>query len=474
MKQTIALAFVVVLLIAGASLGAADGHGRASVRVSPRDSRYLELSDGTPYTPIGLNLIAPPPGPNVEEALEGLDAWLSSLSSNGGNYIRVWLSNPFWDVEHEKSGVYDEERARRIDRLLELCEKHGIRVKLTLEHFRTIGGGPQKWADKPLHHISNGGLAQSIADFFDGEASRAQFERKIAWYGKRYGDRPVVYGWELWNEINAVRGGDVRAWTQVMLPELHRVFPKNMALQSLGSFDRPGARDLYRWHSTLAGNDLAQVHRYLDLGAQLEVCKGPVDVMAADAVREVLSYDPGRPVILAESGAVEPNHSGPFRLYRADGEGMLLHDILFAPFFAGAAGPGQIWHWDSYVAANNLWRHFARFAEAVRGLDPPAEAFEPMMVKHPRLRVYALKGRRTLLAWCRDTENTWESELKNGEKPQVLHGLEVDVQAALAGKHASAVRVYDPWKDRWAKTKLRKGKVSLPDFSRSIVIRITT
>ena len=45
----------------------------------------------------------------------------------------------------------------------------------------------------------------------------------------------------------------------------------------------------------------------------------------------------------------------------------------FAPFFAGAAGSGQCWHWDRYVDKMNLWHHFGRFAEIVKGLDPPAE-----------------------------------------------------------------------------------------------------
>ena len=451
-----------------------DSHS-AAVRVSPRDHRYLELTDGKPYIPIGLNMISPPNFRRGEdEALRGMEEWLASLSSNGGNYIRVWLSNDFWDVEHEKSGVYDEEKAKRIDRMLDLCRKYGIRVKLTMEHFRSIGGGRQAWADKPLHNVANGGTAQSMADFFDGEASRELFQRKIAWYGKRYGNQPVVYGWELWNEINAVSGrGNIMGWTEMMLAELHKTFPGNMAMQSLGSFDNTRWRDLYRQHSNLPGNDLAQVHRYLDLGADWDVCHGPVDVLAAEAVREIESYRPDRPVILAESGAVEPRHSGPFKLYPKDKDGILLHDILFAPFFAGAAGGGQIWHWDSYVAPNNLWFQFGRFAETVRDLDPPAEAFEPSMLKHDRLRVYVLKGKHTLLAWCRDTRNTWESELKNGEKPEQLRGMTVDFGPVLTGKAPRSVRIYDPWANRWSNTKLKKGELELPEFSRSIVVRMS-
>jgi hypothetical protein len=464
--------FLIAQIFCAAVLAQA-GSNTAFVRVSPRDQRYLELTDKTPYIPIGLNMIAPPYVKGSEnDSLRAMEAWLSSLSSNGGNYIRVWLSSPFWDVESEKSGVYDATKARRIESLLELCLKYNIRVKFTTEHFRSIGNGTQKWADKPLYHVANGGPAKSIADFFDGEASRAQFIRKIQWYKERFGDQPSGYGWELWNEINAVRGGDYMAWTAFMLPELHKAFPKNMAMQSLGSFDTDRVRDVYKRHSTMPGNDLAQVHRYLDLGAKLEICKGPVDVMAADAVRELLSYAPGRPVILAESGAVEPQHSGPFKLYGVDREGMLLHDILFAPFFAGAAGPGQIWHWDSYVAANDLWRHYARFSQTVKNLDPPAEGFEPVMLPNERLRIYALKGRHTLLIWCRDTRNTWESELKNGGKPELMKGMTVDLSTVLNGKTPKSVRVYDPWSDQWSDAKLKKGKLSLPQFSRSIVVRV--
>ena len=219
-----------------------------------------------------------------------------------------------------------------------------------------------------------------------------------------------------------------------MLPELHRAFPHNLAMQSLGSFDSERAREQYRALSTMEGNDIAQVHRYLDQGASFEVCHGPVDMLSSDAVSELESFHPERPVVLAESGAVEPSHSGPSKLYAVDHAGVLLHDILFAPFFAGAAGAGQIWHWDAYVAANDLWYHYGRFAEVVRGLDPPAEDFSNRDAPHDRLRVYTLRGRHTILAWCRDSKNTWESELQNGEKPEAIKGAAVSLAAALEGQ----------------------------------------
>ena len=147
----------------------------------------------------------------------------------------------------------------------------------------------------------------------------------------------------------------------------------------------------------------------------------------------------------------------------------LLHDVLFAPFFAGAAGPGHIWHWDAYVARNNLWWHFGRFAEAIRNLDPPAEHFQPQMLPHPRLRVYALKGRHTAILWCRDIENTWMRELKEGRAPDSVEDAVLDVRPLNLGK--TSARIYDPWQNRWTDAAAEADRLRLPEFKRSIVVR---
>ncbi len=470
-----------VLLLGVVRVAGAQAADKPYVRVSPRDPRYFELSDGRPYIPIGLNMIAPPGGPE-KEALAQMETWMRRLSENGGNFIRLWLSNEFFDVEHDQSGVYDGEKARRIEAVLALARKYDIRVKMTLEHFRHLGDGRQRWAGKPIHAAANGGPAKDIADFFANPASRAQFQAKLDWYAQRFGDDPTIFAWELWNEFNAVQdmwkperwqeGGLALDWTRVMLDALHERFPQNLAIQSLGSFDDARSTDMYRTFCLIPKNDIAQVHRYLDLGARLEVCHEPMDVLTADAVTTLIGFNAGKPVLLAESGAVEPSHSGPFKLYGQDKAGILLHDVLFASFFAGAAGPGHCWHWDGYVAKNDLWFQFGRFAQAVKDIDPPAEQFRPIRIVHPRLRIYALCGRHLLLAWCRDTENTWRTELAEGKAPGDLQGQSVALPQEIPLAAAACVRFYDPWKDTWSAGKLQDGKLSLPTFSRSLVLRI--
>jgi hypothetical protein len=401
-----------------------------------------------------------------------MDSWMKSLSENRGNYIRLWLSHDFFDVEHSRSGEYDPQKARRIDAVLDMARRYNIRVKMTIEHFRHFFGERQRWAAKPIHHSSRGGPASDVDDFFQGTESREQFKRKLDWYADRYGDDPTIFAWELWNEMDTVRGEGYMEWTELMLTELKRRFAKNLATQSLGSFDTGSKRARYRRLCLMANNDLAQVHRYLDLGASLDVCKGPVDILAADAVRELVTFDRNKPVLLAEGGAVEPRHTGPFKLYQKDKAGIILHDVIFAPFFAGAAGTGQSWHWDHYVAAMNLWFHFDRFAEAVKDIDPPAERFVPMQLDHMRLRIYALRGEHTFLAWCRDKQNTWQSELAEDEAPSEVRNARVHLPHL--GKHlrATPVLFYDPWSNRWIESTVEGHKLRLPAFRRSLVVKL--
>jgi len=462
---------VFVATSAGSTTVAAADADQSFVRVSQRDHRYFELSDGSPYIPIGLNMIAPAHTLSTDSGLADIERWIRNLSDNGGNFARIWLSNNFWDIEHEKSGSYDNDKARRIDALLDIGRKYGVRLKLTMEHFRSFDNG--KWSGKPLHHISNGGLAESVTDFFTNPTCRGQFKRKIGWYAGRYGSNPTVFAWELWNEMDCVSGKGWDKWTQEMLVELHRRFPENLATQSLGSFDNESKRSRYRMVCVMPENDIAQVHRYLDLGARLEVCHGPVDVLTSDAIKELRIFKPGKPILLAESGAVEPSHSGPFKLYAKDKAGIILHDVLFAPFFTGAAGSGQIWHWDHYVDRNNLWWQFGRFAEAVKGIDPAGEEFEPVELSDSQLRIYALKGRNVSIAFCRDRMNTWQSELAEQKPPRTMRKARIELAGAIAtGAKNPVVEVYNPWTNRRSKSTIEHGSVLLPDFSRSIVVTV--
>jgi hypothetical protein len=225
---------------------------------------------------------------------------------------------------------------------------------------------------------------------------------------------------------------------------------------------------------SMPGNEVAQVHRYLDLGAEMEICHAPMDIICASAVKELQSYHLPKPIVVAETGAVEPRHAGPSKYYPRDTAGSLLHDILFTPFFVGAAGTGMSWHWESYVHKNNLWYHFRRFNEVIKDIDPIGESFSPSFIETNFLRIYVLKGRKITLLWLRDKVNNWESELEKGMAPQTLHGISVNLAELGINLSSEKIDVYDPWKDLWTSIKKDGSNFTLPDFKRSVTVRLTS
>ncbi|MBR1921205.1 MAG: hypothetical protein IJ829_04265 [Kiritimatiellae bacterium] len=447
----------------------------ADAGVSKVDSRYFADADGKTFVPVGCNICFPrmydasAPGSRAE-CEQRFFGWLRSFAANGGNYARLWLGHSFFEVMPRRAGEYDPAAEATLKKTIALCEELGVKVKLTLESFRSVlpvdkvgAGQYAAFFNRPLYAT----CAKDMHDFLHSEEC-AQIYLGKARRLKELGlcDSQAVVCWELWNEINSIGPwrGDVGPWSDRMIAELHALFPRQMTVQNLGSFSTPSAHDYYDYLGRVKGNDFMQVHRYLDPGAPLDVCRGPMDVLCADAVRELLDRRPDRPAILAEVGAVKANHTGPSELYARDRHGMLLHDEIFAPFFAGSAGSGQPWHWDhQYIDGNGLWWHFGRFAEAVRGVDPAAEHFRPFRTETRRLRILGLRGERVTLLWCRDKANTWESELVRGETPDAVSGEKIPFEGSL--------RCYLPWENRWVVAE--RGGI-LPDFTRSMVVSIST
>lgn len=473
------LAFILVT-ISCASIKAQKQSAKQYVQVSTKNPSYFTFSNGSAYIPVGINMINPSGRytNNPDSAFYELEQWMKNLSENGGNYIRVWLSNSFWDIE-EEAGKYDDNKMHRIDSFISMARKYHLRIKLTLEHFRsiTIKENPQQWATKFAYHTSRGGPLDSVRQYLTLNEGHQLFLNKVDFYHKRYGSDTLFFGWELWNEMNAMsvpKDSVFFAWNEKMLAAVKQRFPEQLVMQSLGSFDGEYAKPLYKKMMAIPANEVSQVHRYLDLGAQMEVCHAPMDIICASAINDLLAYHLPKPVMLAETGAVEPRHAGPSKYYAKDTAGSLLHDILFAPFFTGSAGTGMSWHWESYVDKNNLWYHFGRFNEVIKGIDPISESFTPSFKETGSLRIYVLKGKTTTLLWLRDKMNDWQSELEKAIPPATIQGTKINLADLGLQSPSGKIEIYDPWKNVWASAAGDGSMIPLPDFKRSVVIKLRT
>ncbi len=463
--------------LGGVCLSASGADGRRPVlQVSPSDSRYLADASGKTFVPIGCNICFDRlnvDGRAAADTRARFARWMRAFAANGGNFMRVWLGHASTEIMPARPGAFDAEAEKTLLQIVRLAEELDIKLKFTLESFRrTVPDADAE--DSGRVDIFTRSLyapfAQTMDDFFRRETCARIFLQKVdRLKALGLGDSPSVAAWELWNEISAVcpKAGDctyrtwreaIDPWTRRMLRELKVRFPRQLALQSLGSFSSPGAFKPYDWLAGLADNDILQVHRYFDPGAQLDVCRGEMDVLAADAIREMRDRAPGRPVMLAETGAVKANHAGPSERYAADVRGTILHDALFAPFFAGSCASGQPWHWDhQYIDGNGLWGQFARFRKAIAGVDPAAEHFRPIRFENHRLRFWCLRGTRKTLIWVR-TKNGDFSTVTRAEAEEWLN----DIPARFS--------VYDPWND--VTTSVTDGHI--PEFQRDAVVTFDT
>ncbi|MVM31204.1 cellulase family glycosylhydrolase [Spirosoma sp. HMF4905] len=455
---------------------AGTSQGQNFVQVSKTDPHYFATSDGKTYVPIGLNLCWPRFIDDEAEGLAKMDMYFRRLSENGGNYARIWLSAPFWEIETQQAGQYDEQKLKRFDQLLTLAQHYGIHLKICLENFRKLTGYPAMFPgsvpfDRPIYASANGGPLADMNQYLDSETGRQLFLKRAKKLAERYANHPAIFGWELWNEMNSVSGKNWEEWTKIMLGEVKSLFPNHLVMQSLGSYDKESQRAIYQRITSLPDNDVAQVHRYIDNGASWKICQAPMDTLASQATQDLLNFQTSKPVLAAEVGAVEANHAGPWKLYPNDTSGTLLHDILFAPFFTGAAGPGHCWHWDSYVEKNNLWWHFGRFAEAIKGFDPAQQQAVPFTTSLPNgLRLYGLRGKTQTILWIRDGQSNWQTELAQGKPARIV----TNVTLPLRQFPAKRIDSYNPWKNQHVAGKVSGKSIALPDFTRSIIVKLYT
>ena len=469
----------VAVLVAVSAFGAEN---RRFVDVSPKCSRYFATAEGKTWVPIGINLCYAHPDETTAydcpepETMAKMERWMRNFAANGGNYVRIFLCRPTFEVLTDQVGVYNEHNGRNILKLVKLAEALGVKIKFTLEVFRSVKPANEVTGEfavkcnKPLYAPFSGG---TMHGFYTSEKCHDIFMDKVRYLAALgLGDSPAVIDWEPFNEIDSTGAPeDWIPWSARVLREFQAIFPRQMITQNMGSFGSPRSFQIYDILGRTEPNAFLQVHRYLDPGAQLRVCRGPMDILCADAVCELFDRRKDKPVLLAETGGVQAHHAGPTEVYDRDKGGMFLHDAIFAAFFAGAAGSGCMWHWGQpYVDRWNLWWHYGRFAKAIAGLDPAEEAFEPFRFETEFWRIYGLRGKKTTVLWARDIENTWENELMKGILPVEPRSSEL-----LPFKIAAPVEWYLPFEDRTIRVDpWTDGRLAIPKMKRSGVVRFPT
>ena len=462
--------------LATESIRIGKGNKHGYVEVSSKDRRYFAYTDGTPFFWLGINLCYPTPyevsdgrefGRSDGTATLGLrqyERWFGKCAENGVNVVRIWLGHSYFTPDAEETYRFCDVQWEKIDRIVSLARQYHIKLKLTLEHFRDFQDNSQPPIFRKF--LLNSGVAcKNMKEWLSSEAYRKAWLYKVEEVAKRYSGDPAVCMIELWNEMNAVNAdkATVIAWNEEMLPRVKTLFPRQLVTNSIGSMDAKEVQEYYRafcWDRS----DAVQVHRYLDQGARHKLCGGEI----IPSVREALAFmqTDDKPILLAETGAVNNCHSGEFRFYSCDDRGIIFVDSVYTPLFSGSAGCGNIWHWDRrYVESKNLYRYFEPLKRLTEGVDFANEQFTAVDFSTDEVYALFLKGKTQTLGFVRNRRDSWLSALRDGKNASAVEQISLPIEA-------NAVTLYPIWTGDTTHFRIEKSRLMLTDLLYGVLLRI--
>ena len=204
------------------------GGGGGFVR---RDGALFRNADtGERFVALGANAFALLYEENGRESgREMVERVLDGAKTSGANVLRVWA---FLDGDREEFdgralqrnlGEFSEHNFKGLDRLLEKCEKRGIRLLLTLTNFWEDYGGVEQYCDWFG--------VKDKSEFFRDRRIKEAYKRYARFVAERYKDNESVFAFQLINEPRIELGGEnamgvkdsiMREWCREMIQALGR------------------------------------------------------------------------------------------------------------------------------------------------------------------------------------------------------------------------------------------------------------
>ncbi|MEI6285425.1 MAG: cellulase family glycosylhydrolase [Bacillota bacterium] len=223
---------------------------------------------------------------------------IKTIAQMRGKVLRVYCfavsgcAEPKSSYHINAPGEFNEELFCDFDRMLMLCNKHGIRVIVPFVDNWHWWGGIKEWAAF---------RGKSVAEFYTDSAVKADFKQFIHYVlnrrntltGVQYKDDPAIMCWESGNELEA-RENDLpalTAWTREMAAYLKLSDSNHLVMD--GRY--------WRWSPPVAeilhdeNIDILTVHYYPDQ-----------PLSYADSIRRDVALCQGlRPLVLGEFGMIK-------------------------------------------------------------------------------------------------------------------------------------------------------------------------
>ncbi len=420
-------------------------NARGFVRVSPRDSRFLEFDNGESFVPIG----------------SGRQWWkccgyrtldyeqaFNAFGANGINLTRVWTQDDGWALTVEghfdgytypddynpvdrgvnidalpKGTQINQRGARELDYIIEAAERNGVYLQLC-----SRGDPFWIWEYSTINEPWNRGLV----DFTDPRYIAA-WKRNFRYQVARWGYSTAVLAWETWNEHGHVPIGS-STWNFYTTFNAYRrqTDPYDHLLTtSQGSMAYSPAF----WSQLF---DLGNIHNYMmafidpalyrdeaHMVYQTAWCVGGRGLCYAGLGDGSAWSGAQKPFVFGEIdvGTSVWNEVNP-KAQSGEGRLRFLHNSVWAGLFSPIGTSPLDWYWDQEDAATTTARYADRkiTAQFFSGVDYAGQNFVYLMTNadkpqnysgavvtasDSRARVYAMRGNSMVLAWVQNREYTW-------------------------------------------------------------------
>ncbi len=428
-----------------------DWHG--FLRRSERDDRHLVFDDGTPFFAVGENLAW-----YDHRGTFAYEDWMAKLAASGVGYVRLWMPSWAFGLVYAPAELDDWterlDRAWQLDRVLELAERHGLRVMLSVQNhgpFDLDGFFGTEW-NASLWNAANGGPLSEPSEFWADPEAREVFRDYLRYVVARWGHSATILCWELWNEADLAEQpatiDPVVDWHREMARHLRALDPNRHLVTTstsdelmtfvswLGNFPIEDYPLLFDPVWALPEIDFVQLHTYQIGATTFQLAAN--DFLATLVAR---MRQHGKPVLVAEAGV---DFRGPAEALLADPDGHGFHDLLWAGVFSESFGTAMSWWWDNVVDPEDWYFHWSPIARLVDGVRFDREGFvrsvEPALHPDRPVEAQLLVGRRTVLGWVKNVDHQyWAPDLSP------VDGARLTLSGLPPGRWRG--HWIDPWSD---------------------------
>ena len=315
--------------------------------IKKNNTNYLSFDDGTQYIPVGEDM-----GWQNKNVVTDYTNWLGKLSSNGGNFIRVWMCDWAFALEWKNgnngyAGLenYKQTSAYYLDWLLDKCSDLNVYMMLCLNHHGQVSSKTNpEWQNNPYNAV-NGGPCTNTWDFFTNATAKSYYKNRQRYIIARYGYSKNIQSWELFNEVEwtdnfDAHQTDITNWHNEMSADIKS---KDVYKHLVTTSYAHDTHDADTWQ--LPDIDFTQTHYYIS-APNLET------VLANGAQNYLSIYH--KPTLNGEFGlSGDPSH-----LAKLDPDGIYIHNSIWGSALSGAMGTGMTWWWDNYIEPQNLYHHY--------------------------------------------------------------------------------------------------------------------